>query len=219
MVTLIRDSSDIFQLCASPLTKPEMMTNRSTSTLMEVKTLLTQADSFTPNDRSPKMRRRATELRAALQKQQDQAHGKEVRVLSQAGRVHAEVGLTEHLDVPSDHVIKGATPSPGDRGEVGGAGFGDAGAELGVAQAGHDGGQRRDQEGDDDAGARVSLGHLAGQDVDAGAQGAADPQGDEVGGPQAAAQLGVLQAAHVDHLPAHQGAAERQDLLQHVDAC
>lgn len=53
MVTFTRDSSVIFQLYVSPLTKPEMMTNRRTSTLTEVKTLLTQADSFTPNDRSP----------------------------------------------------------------------------------------------------------------------------------------------------------------------
>lgn len=59
MVTFIRDSSVMFQLCVSPLTKPEMMTNKSTSTLIEVKTLLTQADSFTPNDRSPGMRNKA----------------------------------------------------------------------------------------------------------------------------------------------------------------
>lgn len=62
MVTFIRDSSDISQLYASPLTKPEMMTNKSTSTLIEVKTLLTQADSFTPNDRSPGMSEKATGL-------------------------------------------------------------------------------------------------------------------------------------------------------------
>lgn len=37
----------------SPLTKPEMMTKRRTSTLTEVKTLLTDADSFTPKDKSP----------------------------------------------------------------------------------------------------------------------------------------------------------------------
>lgn len=53
MVTFIRESSVIFQLYASPLTKPEMITNKSTSTLIDVKTLLTQADSFTPKDRSP----------------------------------------------------------------------------------------------------------------------------------------------------------------------
>lgn len=36
-----------------PLTKPEMMTNMSTTTLMLVKTLFTQADSFTPNASRP----------------------------------------------------------------------------------------------------------------------------------------------------------------------
>lgn len=59
MVTFMRDSSDIFQFAESPLTKPEMMTNNSTSTLTEVKTLLTQADSFTPNDRSPGTNKKA----------------------------------------------------------------------------------------------------------------------------------------------------------------
>lgn len=53
MVVLIRDSSVKFQLFVSPLTKPAMMTNKSTSTLIEVKILFTEADSFTPNDRSP----------------------------------------------------------------------------------------------------------------------------------------------------------------------
>lgn len=58
----MRDSSVIFQFCVSPLTKPEMMTNKRTSTLIEVKTLLTQADSFTPNDRSPGLRKKAKEV-------------------------------------------------------------------------------------------------------------------------------------------------------------
>lgn len=53
MVAFISDSSLIFQLFVSPLTKPAMMTNTSTSTLIEVKILLTEADSFTPNDSSP----------------------------------------------------------------------------------------------------------------------------------------------------------------------
>lgn len=66
MVTFMRDSSDIFQLCVSPLTKPETMTNKSTSTLTDVKTLLTQADSFTPNDRSPGMSKKATQLSSIL---------------------------------------------------------------------------------------------------------------------------------------------------------
>lgn len=46
-------------------------------------------------------------------KQQYQADGKEVRVLSQTRRVHAEVGFTEFLNVSSYHLIKCATPSPG----------------------------------------------------------------------------------------------------------
>lgn len=53
LVTFISDSSAIVQFSMSPLTNPEMMTNRRTSTLTEVKTLLTDADSFTPNDKSP----------------------------------------------------------------------------------------------------------------------------------------------------------------------
>lgn len=53
IVTFIRDSSDIFQLKESPLTKPETMTNKSTSTLMAVKILLTHADSLTPKERRP----------------------------------------------------------------------------------------------------------------------------------------------------------------------
>lgn len=53
MVAFISDSSLIFQLLVSPLTNPAMMTNKSTSTLIEVKILLTEADSFTPNDSSP----------------------------------------------------------------------------------------------------------------------------------------------------------------------
>lgn len=61
MVAFIRDSSVIFQLFVSPLTKPEMMTNKSTSTLIEVKILLTEADSFTPNDSSPGVNKLATD--------------------------------------------------------------------------------------------------------------------------------------------------------------
>lgn len=66
MVTFIRDSSVIFQFCVSPLTKPEIMTNRSTSTLTEVKILLTEADSFTPKDRSPEINKVATDIRLVL---------------------------------------------------------------------------------------------------------------------------------------------------------
>lgn len=53
IVTFIRDSSDIFQLKESPFTKPETITNISTSTLMAVKILLTHADSLTPKERRP----------------------------------------------------------------------------------------------------------------------------------------------------------------------
>lgn len=53
MVAFIRDSSVKFQLLVSPLTKPAIMTNRSTSTLIDVKILFTDADSLTPKDRSP----------------------------------------------------------------------------------------------------------------------------------------------------------------------
>lgn len=41
------------QFLRFPFTKPEMMTNTSTTTLMLVKTLFTQADSFTPNASRP----------------------------------------------------------------------------------------------------------------------------------------------------------------------
>lgn len=53
VVKLMRVSSDILQLFVSPFTNPEMMTNIRTSTLTAVKILFTQADSFTPKDRSP----------------------------------------------------------------------------------------------------------------------------------------------------------------------
>lgn len=49
----MRDSSVKFQLLVSPLTKPAIMTNRRTTTLIAVKILFTDADSLTPNDRSP----------------------------------------------------------------------------------------------------------------------------------------------------------------------
>lgn len=48
--------------------------------------------------------------------QQDEADGEEVRVLSQARPVHAEVGFAELLDVPANHFVKGAAPGPGNRG-------------------------------------------------------------------------------------------------------
>lgn len=42
-----------FQFFRLPLTKPEMITNSNTTTLMQVNTLFTMADSFTPNASSP----------------------------------------------------------------------------------------------------------------------------------------------------------------------
>lgn len=48
--------------------------------------------------------------------QQDQADGEEIGVLSQARRVHAEVGFAEFLYVPANHFVKGAAPGPGNRG-------------------------------------------------------------------------------------------------------
>lgn len=54
LLVLLKISSGFkLQFFRFPLTKPEMMTNRSTTTLMLVKTLLTQADSFTPNASRP----------------------------------------------------------------------------------------------------------------------------------------------------------------------
>lgn len=48
--------------------------------------------------------------------QQDEADSEEIGVLSQARRVHAEVGFAEFLYVPANHFIKGAAPGPGNRG-------------------------------------------------------------------------------------------------------
>lgn len=45
-----------FQLDVSPLTKPAMITKPSTTRLMPVKILFTNADSLTPNARSPEVR-------------------------------------------------------------------------------------------------------------------------------------------------------------------
>lgn len=54
MLLLLRISSGFkLQFFRFPLTKPEPMTNTSTTTLMLVKTLLTQADSFAPNASRP----------------------------------------------------------------------------------------------------------------------------------------------------------------------
>lgn len=46
-------------------------------------------------------------------KKENQADSKEVRVLSQTRRVHAEVSFAESFYVSSYHLIKCAAPSPG----------------------------------------------------------------------------------------------------------
>lgn len=48
--------------------------------------------------------------------QQNQADRKEVRVLGQTGRIHAEVGFTEYLYVSSYHFIECAAPCSGNWG-------------------------------------------------------------------------------------------------------
>lgn len=49
----MRYSSLIFQLPASPFTKPEIITKSRTKMLIAVKILFTHADSFTPKDKRP----------------------------------------------------------------------------------------------------------------------------------------------------------------------
>ena len=44
--------------------------------------------------------------------QQDQTDGKEVGVLRQPRGVHAEVGLTEPLDVSADQLVERPAPRP-----------------------------------------------------------------------------------------------------------
>lgn len=53
LVPLRISSGFKFQFFRLPLTKPEMITNSNTTTLMQVNTLFTMADSFTPNASSP----------------------------------------------------------------------------------------------------------------------------------------------------------------------
>lgn len=48
----------IRQLSMSPLMKPEMMIKSNTATFTAVKTVFTTADSFTPNARTPKIKKR-----------------------------------------------------------------------------------------------------------------------------------------------------------------
>ncbi|KAG7257699.1 hypothetical protein CRUP_019194 [Coryphaenoides rupestris] len=89
-----------------PFTRPETTTKSRTSTLMQVNTLFTIADSFTPNASSP-----------------------------------ADSPMM--YDKMRFHPVMKAQSSP----TVGRARLGDAGAELGVAQAGQDGRQGSDEEG------------------------------------------------------------------------
>lgn len=99
--------------------------------------------------------------------------------------------------------------------EVGRAGLGHARAELAVAEAGQHRGQRGNEEGDDDGGARVVTGHGPGQDVHAGPQRAAHAQRHQVQGVEAAGQPAVLPAA-VHHLaPQHLLAEAEQHLAPH----
>lgn len=52
-----REASSRYQLLTLPLMTPEKMTNSSTRMFTDVKTLLTTADSLTPNARIPKIYR------------------------------------------------------------------------------------------------------------------------------------------------------------------
>lgn len=49
----LRNSSLIFQFATFPFTNPATITKRRTRILTAVKTLFTQADSFTPKDKRP----------------------------------------------------------------------------------------------------------------------------------------------------------------------
>lgn len=54
----LRNSSLIFQFATFPFTKPATITKRRTRTLIAVKILFTQADSFTPKDKRPMEKRK-----------------------------------------------------------------------------------------------------------------------------------------------------------------
>lgn len=99
--------------------------------------------------------------------------------------------------------------------KVRGARFGDTGAEFGVAQAGQHGGQSSGEETEDDGGSRLFSGNLAGQDVDAGAERGAHPQGDEVQGGQATGKLRLLTGA-VEGPATQQGLAKVGQLAGHI---
>lgn len=60
LVALMTSSGFRFQFFKFPFTKPEMITNTSTTTLIQVNTLFTMADSFTPNASSPACREKYT---------------------------------------------------------------------------------------------------------------------------------------------------------------
>lgn len=91
--------------------------------------------------------------------------------------------------------------------EVRRARLGDAGAELGVAQAGQHGGQGRDEEAEDNGWSRLLSSDLACEDVDTGAQRGAHAQGDEVQSGQAAGELRLF-VGEVQRPATQQGFAE-----------
>ncbi|TNN64237.1 hypothetical protein EYF80_025488 [Liparis tanakae] len=98
---------------------------------------------------------------------------------------------------------------------VRGAGFRDTGAKLGVAQSGQHGGQRGDEEAEDDSRTCFFPGDLASEDVDAGAECGAHPQGDEVQRGQAAGESGLL-ARQVQRPAAQQDSAKVGQLGGHI---
>lgn len=58
----------------------------------------------------------SSSLICLTREKEDQADSKEVRVLSQTRRIHAEVSFAETLNVSSYHLIECTTPSPSNRG-------------------------------------------------------------------------------------------------------
>lgn len=70
MVVLRTSLGFMFQFCRFPLTKPEMTTKSSTSTLMQVNILFTKADSFTPNARSPTGREKNRDIFLKFQRKE-----------------------------------------------------------------------------------------------------------------------------------------------------
>lgn len=130
LLVLLKISSGFkLQFFRFPLTKPEMMTNTSTTTLMLVKTLLTQADSFTPNASRPEgnrlivirssssFKRESSKQTSVLSLTCEDYYDEDseyVWILRQdAGSVHRHVLPAEFLDVFADHLVKGRAPRPG----------------------------------------------------------------------------------------------------------